>query len=475
MSPRPSRILAALTCALAAISLAACSGGSKAISTPSVGDESASQTASAKPSATSSASAAAALQADAVKAATWLSTTLKDSNHEVSTSGGSTYDDPGLTIDTLWAMVAANQVDQTSQIGAWLADKAQIKSYTGQGAKAIYAAATAKLGLALGTPGLPAETDFDASALLTGRLQSSGRFTDSSSSGDYSTPTGQALAILYYLQQGTLASLHADPVQYLVGAQCKDGSWPASFDAGGASASASADADYSDSDSDGDTDFDSDSGQDTGTDFGADDDSTSTDLDSGTDTDETASATSCVGDVDTTGLVVQALAAAGGQPKDVLSGAVWLAHHQSEDGSWSSSSASAGSSVSPAASASSSGKTASVNSTAMAVMGLLSAYKVVKDDRKAIQKAALAGREFLASVQNSDGGLPVGASGTSDARATAQGVVALEGDDMPTLLGVEYAPTASPSVSASPSPSYGYGYRSTYGVGSGSLSKDSGR
>jgi hypothetical protein len=283
-------------------------------------------------------------------ASSWLADQLTDGTHMITAYENESFDDVGLTIDTLWALTSTGVA--ASAVGPWLADAAQVESYTGAG-EAVLAGATAKLALVLGTPGVDpgtagTATPSDLETALIGRLQESGQFTDGSSQGDYSNPIGQSLAILALARDGRLSGLPADPAAFLAAQACPDGSFPPAFTLAGA-------------------------------------------IDGAVE--------GCQGSVDSTALSLQALAVAGGQEAAVNGAKAWLLEAQGADGAWADL------------------DEPSVNSTALAAQAL----------RDLDADAAGRGRSWLASVQNEDGGYPVGAEGESDARATAQAVPAVAG------------------------------------------------
>jgi hypothetical protein len=125
-----------------------------------------------------------------------------------------------------------------------------------------------------------------------------------------------------------------------------------------------------------------------------------------------ASADACLGDVDTTAVVIQGLTAGGGNETAQQGALDWLVTQQGADGGWSSYG-------SP-----------SVNSTALAI-GVLGS----QTDPSA-KEAAVNGWKTLAGWQLPDGGLPAPGGTESDARATAQAALGLAETNYLVLLGI---------------------------------------
>ncbi|MDR1825004.1 MAG: hypothetical protein LBR27_06690 [Bifidobacteriaceae bacterium] len=297
------RALAGTATVLTAVALAAagCSGGTKqnapspspsaevtAVSSPSEAPstaptETATDAATPEVTATETAAADWAPEAAATVAAEWLAAQLVDGTHQETEYDGAMFTDYGLTVDTLFALAATGQLDQAGAIAEWLVEPDNLIAYIGDGEMALYPGAVGKLGLALGIEGLNVTREGAAAAdqmvaALTDRLADTGRFQDLSEFGDYSTPTGQALDVVFLAQQSALGDLPADPVAFLASAQCEDGGYPSTFN-----------------DPEG-----------------------------------------CQSDPDSTTVVVQALMAAGGHEERVTSALTWLYNFQEADGSWAS-------------------------------------------------------------------------------------------------------------------------------------------
>jgi LPXTG-motif cell wall-anchored protein len=152
-----------------------------------------------------------------------------------------------------------------------------------------------------------------------------------------------------------------------------------------------------------------------------------------------ASAKDCTSNPDSTGLALQALVAAG--VTDATSDAscaagaalAWLRAHDARNGSY------ASGAVNPSATAA-----ANVNSTAYAALGLTAATV-----------STTAQIAYLASVQNSDGGLPIVPSSkdtTSNVLATAQALNALTRSTF-LSLGTSPLPAAAPACTPTPTTS----------------------
>jgi hypothetical protein len=256
-----------------------------------------------------------------------------------------TYTDWGRTLDAALALLAAGGQDAT--LGRTLTsveDAKAVAEYTkgapGDKADAAYVGATAKLAFVVAAAGGD-PTKVGGINLLTqlSSLQTStGQYADRSSFGNYANLFGHAFAVLALKQAG--AAVPDAVVQALLGAHCADGSFPESYPKAG---------------------------------------------------------TTCTGSVDATGLVLQALAAAGqGSASQTSAAATWLQGQQKADGSF------------PGQ--------APVNATAYAALGLLAVGANVD--------SAIA---YLQSQQNADDGLRRGVANdtTSDLFATVQALPAL--------------------------------------------------
>jgi hypothetical protein len=194
-----------------------------------------------------------------------------------------TYTDWGRTLDAALALLAAGGQDAT--LGRTLTsveDAKAVAEYTkgapGDKADAAYVGATAKLAFVVAASGGD-PTKVGGVNLLTqlSSLQTSaGQYADRSSFGNYANLFGHAFAVLALKQAG--AAVPDAVVQALLGAHCADGSFPESYPKAG---------------------------------------------------------TTCTGSVDATGLVLQALAAAGqGSASQTSAAATWLQGQQKADGSF---------------------------------------------------------------------------------------------------------------------------------------------
>ena len=210
-------------------------------------------------------------------AAGWLTTQLTDGRRITVQFGDDVFDSYGPTADVLFALAGAGVASgYSTAIADWFDQPDQVAGYTGDGVDEIYAGATGKLLLVAATAGRD-PTDFggrDLVAQLTGRRDVDGRFRDESAFGDFSSTLTQAVAVLGLYRTDT-GGLEPEDVQFLLDQQCADGGFR----------------------------FDPDTGD-------------------------------CTSQVDTTGMVVQALFAVGGPDADnAVSDAVeWLVEVQEESG-----------------------------------------------------------------------------------------------------------------------------------------------
>ncbi|MBB5953563.1 hypothetical protein FHS29_000133 [Saccharothrix tamanrassetensis] len=142
---------------------------------------------------------------------------------------GVRYPDQGLTIDAVFAFAAARASrGYADRALAWLARPEVSGGYLGTGGEA-YAGAHAKLLLAV----LVAREDprafggVDLVAGLRGLLAPSGRFSDRSAFGDFSTAFSQSFAVIALDRTREGAPVAA--VDFLAGTQCSDGGFPVRF------------------------------------------------------------------------------------------------------------------------------------------------------------------------------------------------------------------------------------------------------
>lgn len=161
--------------------------------------------------------------ASAEVAAGWLALQLVDGERLEGEFGP----DVGLTADAVIALAAAGVAEEQLQAATdWLST--QVAAYT-QGVPAdqddaVYAGATAKLILALlvGDRDVRDVGGTDLIAQLEDREQADGRFTDTSEFGEFSSTLTQALAVLA-LERSTDTEPSAAAVQLLLDQQCEDG------------------------------------------------------------------------------------------------------------------------------------------------------------------------------------------------------------------------------------------------------------
>ena len=179
-------------------------------------------------------------------AAGWLGRQLDDEHLITTTFDGQSYPDYGLTADTVLALDAA----KTGKVAARRATgalKAHVLDYTGGGDPTeSYAGAYAKLVVVAAAQGID-PTSFGSGPrkdLVAGLLAlecgtkartdctapDAGRFADRSQYGDFSNTIGQSLALVG-LERATRRGASHQSVDYLIGQQCPNGSFPEVFDA----------------------------------------------------------------------------------------------------------------------------------------------------------------------------------------------------------------------------------------------------
>lgn len=356
-----TRVAAAALAALTIPALAACSDQPAAAPPQPVPSDSATPGAGAEDPDAPAADPVAA-------AAAWLTSNLTDATHVEIEYDGDMLADAGATIDVMWALVAAGDLDAAGTVVDWLAQRQVAIDYAGDGQQAAYPSSMGKLALAYLTPGLAPTPEYQSAEALAagvaGRLKPEGRFRDISEWGDNSTPMGQAFDIMLLVKLGMMDGLAADPVAGLVAVACDDGSYPVMFD-----------------------------------------------------TDPP-----CVGEVETTAVVAQALMAAG---EDAAAERAfdYLLAAQTESGRWQNSG------------------TDSVGATSLAVSAL-----ALRADPEAADAAALGLQQLKAWQLPRSAAFPgIGAAGGAtnaggtegDVRATAQAVLGLSLVSYLDLLGVE--------------------------------------
>jgi hypothetical protein len=163
-------------------------------------------------------------------AAGWLARQMVGGERFESTSGGFVLPDQNLTVDAVFAFAAAKSAgDFGARAMAWLARPEILSGYAGDGTFQSFATATAKLALAVQMRGGD-PTSFGGVDLIT-RLraleQPSGRFSDRTAFGDFSGIVTQSFALLALDRTGAGASPAA--VAFLVTARCADGGYPLLF------------------------------------------------------------------------------------------------------------------------------------------------------------------------------------------------------------------------------------------------------
>ncbi len=154
----------------------------------------------------------------------------------------------GQTLDVAFGLAAAGDADETlDAVTAYMTTDEAVGAYT-QGVPndmedAAYVGGTGKLGLAATLWGMD-PTDVagrDLVAQLESLEQDSGRFSDRSEFGDFSTVLSQSFAVLF-LTAAEGVDPSAESEQFLLDAQCDDGGFPVDFAATAADCAASPDA-----------------------------------------------------------------------------------------------------------------------------------------------------------------------------------------------------------------------------------------
>ncbi|MBB5872560.1 LPXTG-motif cell wall-anchored protein [Allocatelliglobosispora scoriae] len=329
----------------------------------------------------------------AAAAGGWLARQLVDGERfESDFGGGLVYPDQGLTLDAVLAFAAAGVAgDNADKALAWLADADTLAGYIGDGTDESYAGAHAKLMLAVQVQGKnPASFGgVDLDSRLRALMAASGRFVDKSAYGDYSNGFSQALAVLAL--DRTAAGVPAAAVTYLAGTQCADGGFPLYLEQ-----------------------------------------------------------PTCASDVDSTGMVVQALIAAG-DSANATEGVEWLLTKQKADGGFGGSGPTSGENA---------------NSTGLAAQALRVAGRATAANKAVAYLTKL--QVGCAGAVADRGGVAYDGTGFDAAnanRATAQAILGLSGhgfaeldgaqaaDAAPVLLCATASPSPSASVPASPSTS----------------------
>ncbi|WP_018681369.1 hypothetical protein [Actinokineospora enzanensis] len=176
--------------------------------------------------------AAAATHAPADAASGWLARQFVHGDHLETDFGGTSYPDPGLTLDAVFAFAATRTADDYGSAAlTWLAQPANLTGYIGDGTTEAYAGATAKTALAVEVRGgdPAAYGGVDLVARLNSLLTPSGRYSDRSAYGDYSNAFTQSLALIALDRTPSGAPVSA--VDYTAATQCPDGGFPIVLDA----------------------------------------------------------------------------------------------------------------------------------------------------------------------------------------------------------------------------------------------------
>ena len=164
-------------------------------------------------------------------AAGWLARQFVDGTHLQTDFGGTSYDDPGLTLDAILAFAAAKTNGARSRAAIeWLSEPATLGGYIGSGSES-YAGAHAKLALALQVTGQDARAfgGRDVIAELVALQGRSGRISDASQWGDYSNSFGQSFGAIALKRAGLTARANSASA-FLANQACANGSVPIAFD-----------------------------------------------------------------------------------------------------------------------------------------------------------------------------------------------------------------------------------------------------
>lgn len=167
---------------------------------------------------------------NAEAAAGWLARQLVDGERMEIVFDGTAYPDQGLTADVVLALDSAKVgQEHAAKATAWLSTPDVLSGYLGDGTAESYAGAHAKLALVAQAQGRnPASFGgVDLLSRLTALQAPSGRFSDKSSFGDNSNGITQALAVVTLERAGTAPAVAVD---YLIGSACPDGGFPLYFE-----------------------------------------------------------------------------------------------------------------------------------------------------------------------------------------------------------------------------------------------------
>lgn len=163
-------------------------------------------------------------------AAGWLARQMTGGERFEAEFGGIVFPDQSLTVDAVFAFATAKTAgDYGARAMAWLARPEILNGYAGDGIFQSYAGSTAKLALAVQVRGGD-PTSFGGVDLinrLRGLQQPSGRFSDRSPFGDFSNIFTQSFALLAL--DRTAAGALATAASFLVAARCADGGYPLLF------------------------------------------------------------------------------------------------------------------------------------------------------------------------------------------------------------------------------------------------------
>jgi hypothetical protein len=165
-------------------------------------------------------------------AASWLARQAGGDHLLATTVDDTPYPDEGLTADAVLALLGTGQSDAAQPLLDALVEPANLDLYVGDGAKAQYAGATAKLAATLSAAGRDPHdvAGRDLVAQLAALEKPSGRLSDMGAD-DYSQTVSQAWGVVALSRSGAgEAAALAAATSYLAGQQCDDGSFPAALD-----------------------------------------------------------------------------------------------------------------------------------------------------------------------------------------------------------------------------------------------------
>jgi hypothetical protein len=176
------------------------------------------------------ASAAPTTDQPAPAAAGWLAGQMVDGERFETEFDGQVFPDQGLTVDAVFAFAAAGVAgDRIDAALDWLATPDVLGGYLGTAFGSAFAGSYAKLAFAAQVTGRdPSEVGgVDLIAELLALQDDTGRFVDQPADQDFSNAFSQSFAILAL--DRTAEGAPPEAVAFLVGEQCPDGGFPLLF------------------------------------------------------------------------------------------------------------------------------------------------------------------------------------------------------------------------------------------------------